>query len=86
MDELQVILNQLENLTQDDLAKVQKFLNDQARIRRIQREKTLWGNITAAIHKYQSEIGTINITLPDDDSDASICDLSSPGNIVVQYD
>lgn len=86
MSKLNDIFRQLNTLSADEQKTVQKFLAEQEADRRNRRKKELWGNVVAAIRKYEREVETITIELPSEDCDASPCDMDTPGIIVVQYD
>lgn len=63
-DKLTHIVKGLPYLTTSDLQILKDAINDLETGRREQRRKELWGNVVAAINKYQSEIGPINVITP----------------------
>lgn len=61
MTELQQILSRLDTLTPDEQQVVTDYIIKQQAERKALRKKELWGNVVAAINKYEKEIECISI-------------------------
>lgn len=86
MNELQEILECLKHLTPSEQRQVQRFIEEIKVARRTQRKKELWGNVVAAIQKYENEIEYIDISILDFDGSFTIVDFDENGGIVLdQY-
>lgn len=83
MNELQEILECLKHLTPSEQQQVQRFIEETKVARLIQRKKELWGNVVAAIQKYENEIEPIDILMPESDDSFTIVDFNENGGIVL---
>lgn len=79
----QIYLSVKETST-EELEKLNKVVQEELAKRKDQRKSELWGNVVAAIHKYEEEIGDITFTsLLADFGISSIPNV--PGKIYLQY-
>lgn len=79
------IIKYINSAPDDELEMITKRVNTTRDNRANQRKKELWGNVVAAIRKYEKEIEPIQILLSDSDDECIITDLSHEGGIVTEY-
>lgn len=79
------VINQLHGMTNGQLKEVVKAVEEITEKRQENRRKELWGNVVAAIAKYESEIGQINFYCGCCGEDCTIDEIKSddPGNIII---
>lgn len=71
----------LEKLTNDELRALQARAGEVISSRQETRKKELWGNMVAAIKKYESEIG--QIVFDGADYDYTWYDMDEPGRVML---
>ncbi len=79
------IISTLHTLSNESLQAITKEADKVVNIRKQNRAKELWGNIVAAINKYEEVIGPIKITFPDGCNMGNINDLEVPGVVYTEY-
>lgn len=84
-DQMTTTKNFVSNMSEDQLRDIIKNANTLLDCRAEQRRRELWGNVVAAIQKYVSEIGEIDIE--DGEDGAVLCadSLDIPGIIYICY-
>lgn len=84
-NKIQAILDQLNKLTPEEEQLVQKWISDQQALRVEQRKNELWGNVRAAIAKYESEIELITFYCRHCGDDCTIDEIDSdePGFVTI---
>lgn len=82
---LSEIIKYVNSAPEDELDMISKRISTARDNRANQRKKELWGNVVAAIRKYEQEIEPIQILLPDRDDEARIVNVTHPGGIVTEY-
>ncbi len=75
----------LEDFSNDELQKVISMAEDIARARKNLRQKELWGNVMAALRKYEKECGEILVSDGNDDGTLLVDELDTPGVLPVDY-
>lgn len=87
--ELEAIKARMEQLSLDDLHAIVKFAGMIENNRIVQRKKELWGNIIAAIKKYEGEVDIIGLVNEDSEWTFGILPLQSeekPGTLYIYED
>lgn len=79
------IINTLHTLSNESIQAITKEATKVIDTRKQNRAKELWGNVVAAINKYEDEIGLIKITFPDGCNMGYINDSEVPGVFYTQY-
>lgn len=74
----------LEKLTNDELRALQTKVGNIICERRSKRQKELWGNVIAAIKKYEQEFGTIQLDEQDYNYIFNVLDNDTPGTILIE--
>lgn len=84
-EQMVTIKNLVSNMSEDQLQDIIKNANTLLDCRAERRRKELWGNVVAAIQKYVSEIGDIEVE--DANGGGVLChdSLDLPGTIYVAY-
>lgn len=82
---MKVSKQQLATMTTDELRDVIQWASEYIDKQQNQRKKELWGNVVAAIRKYEKEIDPITIFCRECGNDCSLDELDSdnPGYISI---